>query len=96
MENTSLDNVSLSTEEVLGPPKVDGMGFLLIALVALVTGFLIGILVFLLAFLFFGNFSLQSGVSPILLAMITFFATVLGNLIYVWGLRSIFPHIYGR
>jgi hypothetical protein len=94
MQNTDLDNIPMSTEEVLGPPKVDLMGFGLISIVALVTGFLVGILVFLLAFLFLGNFSLQSGASPILLAMITFFATICGNMLYVWGLTSIFPHIY--
>ncbi len=94
MQNTDLDNISVSTEEVLGPPKVDLMGWGLMSIVALVTGFLVGIIVFLLAFLFLGNFSLQTGASPILLAMITFFATICGNMLYVWGLRSIFPHIY--
>lgn len=84
MQNTTLDNISVSTEEVLGPPKVDLMGFGLMTTVALVTGFLVGIVVFLLAFLFLGNFSIQTGASPILLAMITFFATVLGNMLYVW------------
>jgi hypothetical protein len=64
------------------------------SVVALVTGFLVGIIVFLLAFLFLGNFSLQTGASPILLAMITFFATICGNMLYVWGLSNIFPHIY--
>ena len=26
--------------------------------------------------------------------MIAFFATVFGNFLYIWGLVSIFPHIY--
>ncbi|MFZ2256324.1 MAG: hypothetical protein WAW59_07510 [Patescibacteria group bacterium] len=84
MESSTLDNVTVSTEEVLGPPKVDGIGFLLISIVALVTGFLVGIVVFLLAYLVIGDFSLYSGASPILLAMIAFFATALGNVLYTW------------
>ena len=94
MENITLDNVSVSTEELLGPPKVDGVGFSLMVLIGIVTGFLVGIIVFLLAYLVMGDFSLSSGASPILLAMITFFATLLGNFLYVWWLGSVFPHIY--
>lgn len=94
MQNTDLDNVRVSTEELLGPPKVDLMGFGLMSIVALVTGFLVGIMVFLLAFIFLNNFSFQTGASPIFLALMTFFATVFGNFLYLWGLRSIFPHIY--
>lgn len=94
MENMTLDNISVSTEEILGPPKVDGIGFSLMVLIGIVTGFLVGIIVFLLAYVAMGNFSFSSGASPILLAMITFFATLLGNFLYVWWLWSVFPHIY--
>lgn len=94
MENNKLDNVTVSTEEVLGPPKVDGIGFLLILIVALVAGFIVGIVVFLLAYLVIGDFSIHSGASPILLAMIAFLGISIGNFIYMWGLQSIFPHIY--
>lgn len=42
------------------------------------------------------RFSLESGASPMLLAMISFFALVIGNLI-TYSIRSrIFPHIYFR
>lgn len=46
------------------------------------------------AFLSFGSFSLGSGISPILLAMITFFALTLSNILYLWSAKNIFPHIY--
>lgn len=92
--SSSLDTPNLSSEELLGPPKVDAMGFLLILLVALVSGFVVGLLVFLFSYVFLGNFTIQSGVSPILLAMITFFATLFGNFIYLWGMTNIFPNTY--
>ncbi len=96
MDDIVLNNVSLEPEERLGPPKIDWTGVFLISMVALVTGFLIGIFVFLLSFLILGNFSIQSGVSPILFALITFFVTICGNFLYLWWLSSIFPHIYTR
>lgn len=96
IKNNIDDSSQLTPEELLGPPKIDGMGFLLMIIVWIVTGFLIGIVVFLLSFVFLGTFSFQSGSSPLILAMITFIATVLGNVLYVWWLWSIFPHIYSR
>ena len=92
----ALDDYKLTPEEVLTPPKVDMVGYLLMSLLATIIGLVVGILVFVLAFLFLGNFSLQSGVSPILVAMITFFALVGWNMLYVWWLTAIFPHIFNR
>ena len=92
----TLHDYSLTPEERLGPPKVDIIGFFLMLLLSLVIGLMVGIGIFLLSFLFLGNFTLQSGVSPILLSMITFFVLTFGNYAYVWWLGTIFPHIYSR
>ena len=80
----TLRDYSLTPEEHLGPPKVDIVGFLLMLLLSVVIGLMVGIGIFLLSFLFLGNFTLQSGVSPILLSMITFFTLTFGNYVYVW------------
>ena len=93
-ENNTLSDISLATEELLGPPKVDIVGIGMMLLVSLVVGFLSSIGVVIFAFLSFGNFSLGSGISPILLAMITFFALTISNMIYLWSVKWIFPHIY--
>lgn len=92
--NNTFGDVSIANEELLGPPKVDLMGIAMMLLVALVAGFLSSIGVVIFAFLSFGNFSLGSGISPILLAMITFFALTMSNMIYLWSAKWIFPHIY--
>lgn len=63
---------------------------------SIVVGFLAGVGVLIFSFLTSGQFSIESGVSPILLAMITFFCLTFANYIYVWGLSTIFPHIYSR
>ena len=92
--NNTLSDLSIATEELLGPPKVDLVGIAMMLLVALVVWFISSIGVVILAFLSFGNFSLWSGISPILLAMITFFSLTLSNTLYLWSAKWIFPHIY--
>lgn len=92
--NNALSDLSIATEELLGPPKVDLVGIAMMLLVALVVWFLSSTGVVILAFLSFGNFSLGSGISPILLAMITFFSLTLSNTLYLWSAKWIFPHIY--
>jgi hypothetical protein len=56
----------------------------MILLLALVVGFLSSVGVILMAFLTFGQFSLDSGISPLLLGMITFFSLTCTNAIYIW------------
>jgi hypothetical protein len=92
--DNTLSDISISTEELLGPPRVDLVGIAMMLLVAIVVGFLSSIGVVIFAFLSFGSFSLGSGISPILLAMITFFALTVSNMIYLWSAKGIFPHIY--
>lgn len=94
-ENSNvLGDVSFGVEEVIGPPKVDFVGIGMMLLVAIVVGFLSSIGVVIFAFLSLGSFSLGSGLSPILLAMITFFALTISNMLYLWSAKGIFPHIY--
>lgn len=92
--DNTLSDISLATEELLGPPKVDIVGIAMMILVSLVVWFLASIWVVIFAFLSFGNFSLWSGISPILLAMITFFALTISNMLYIWSVKWIFPHMY--
>ncbi|NRH21127.1 hypothetical protein HOO68_03720 [Candidatus Gracilibacteria bacterium] len=92
--NNPLSDIRVDTEELIGPPKIDLVGIGMMLLVAVVVGFLssIGIVIFI--FLSLGSFSFGNGVSPILLAMITFFALTLSNMLYLWSAKGIFPHIY--
>ena len=92
--NNLLGDLTLDTEEFLGPPKIDLIGIGMMFLVAIVVGFLSSLGVIIFAFLSFGNFSLWSGISPILLAMITFFALTISNMLYIWSAKGIFPHVY--
>ncbi len=92
--NSTLGDIVIANEELLGPPKVDLVGIAMMMLVAVVVWFLSSIGVVIFAFLSFGSFSLGSGISPILLAMITFFALTISNMIYLWSAKGIFPHIY--
>jgi hypothetical protein len=89
-----LPDITPSSEEVFGPPRLDIVGISMMLLVSIVVGFLSSIGVVILAFVSFGSFSLGSGISPILLAMITFFALTISNMLYVWSARGIFPHMY--
>ncbi len=92
--SNTLSDISLSAEELLGPPRVDIIGIGMMVLVAIVVWFLSSIGVVIFAFLSLGTFSLGSGISPILLAMITFFALTVSNMLYLWSVKGIFPHIY--
>lgn len=92
----NLEENSLRAEELLTPPKIDIIGFSLISLLSLIVGFLGGIFVVTLIFLFFGTFSFESGISPVLLAMITFFALSFSNFIFLWGITNIFSQVYTR
>ncbi len=94
---SSLENIdNLSVEEFLGPPKYDGMGVMMVFLTGMIVGAIAGVIMLLLAYLAIGRFSLESGASPMLLAMIAFFSLTIGNL-STYTIRSyIFPHIYSR
>lgn len=55
-----------------------------------------GVIILSFSYLLIGNLSLEVGVSPLLLAMITFFGLIIGNIIYTVLLSKIFPNIYTR
>lgn len=63
---------NLSTEDYLAPPKYDTLGIFMVFLSAIITGVIAGIIIILMAFLMIGQFSFESGASPILLSFITF------------------------
>lgn len=66
-------------------------------LASVIVGFITGVFILILSyFIAVWEFSFQSGSSPILLEMITFFSLVIGNTIYYTLLSKIFPHIYSR
>ncbi len=96
LQNSSFRDLTLSLEEVLWPPKIDLIGFLLMILVSIVTGFFawVGVLIF--AFLTSSHFSVQSGASPMLFAMVSFFCLTFADYLYMWGLSTIFPQIYTK
>ena len=91
--DNTLSDISISTEELLGPPRVDLVGIGMMLLVAIVVGFLSSVGVVIFAFLSLGTFALGSGISPILLAMITFFSLTVSNMLYLWSAKGIFPHM---
>lgn len=92
--DNTLADVVLHPEEVLWPPKVDLVGVGMMLLLALVVGFVSSLGVVLVSFFTLGKFSLESGTTPMLLSMITFFALVIADMIYLWGAKTIFPHMY--
>lgn len=95
--DTTIENLdNLSAEELLGPPKYDGMGVLMVLLMTFIVGMIAWVIVILLAYFAIGKFSLESGASPILLVFITFIALTIGNILYYTLLARIFPHIYSR
>lgn len=94
---SSIENIdSLTPEELISPPKYEAMSVLMALITSLIVWIVVGVIILLFSFLALGKFSLESGVSPILLAMITFFALVTGNLIYYSILSRVFPNIYSR
>ena len=94
---SSLENIDkLTPEELLGPPKYDAVGILMILLTELIIWVLSGVMIVMLAYFAIGNFSLETGASPMILAMITFFALTIGNILTYIIRSKIFPHIYFR
>ncbi len=85
-----------TTEERLGPPKIDWSGILLMILVAVFCGFLTSVSVLISAFFAIGRFSLESGVTPMILAIFALFALWVASMIYLWGAKTLFPYIYTR
>lgn len=65
-------------------------------LVSFLVGFLTSVWVFVASLFGIGNFSLRSGISPLILAMVTFFSLTFGSYIYIWAARVVFPTIYSR
>lgn len=95
--DTAVENLdNLSPEELLGPPKYDGIGILMVMLASFMVGMVAWVIVMLLAYFAIGPFSLESGASPILLVFISFIALTIGNILYYTFLARIFPHIYSR
>ncbi len=94
---TDLDTpMSSSAEDYLTPPKYDAIGVGMTVISAFVISVVSGVIILLASYLSIGKFSLESGASPILLAMITFFWLSAGNLLYYFLLSRIFPDIYTR
>jgi hypothetical protein len=89
-------NNSISLEDYLAPPKYDGLGVLMALIAALIVACISGVIILLISFLTIGKFSLESGMSPILLAMISFFGLIIGNLLNYFLLSRIYPDIYTR
>jgi magnesium-transporting ATPase (P-type) len=87
---------SLSSEDRLGPPKYDMIGVLMVFLSMLIIGVMVGIGILLLIYLVLGEFTIESGASPVLLAFVTFMVLTFGNMLYVFILGKIFPHAYSR
>ncbi len=87
---------NISIEDYLSPPKYDAMGLGMALISAFIVSIVSGVIIILIAWLSIGRFSLESGFSPILLAMITFFGLTLGNILYAFLLSKIFPDIYTR
>lgn len=80
----------------MGPPSIDMIGIAMMALIAIIVGAFISLSVLIAAFFSVGSFSVESGVSPIILAFSTFFAVCFGGVLYVVLARSVFPSIYTR
>lgn len=95
-ENNILADHHETAEEVLGPARIDAVGLVLMAVVGIVVGGLISIAILITSFFSIGKFSIESGVSPVILAMTTFFSLTIGSSVYLYIARSIFPAIYTR
>lgn len=94
---SSLENIdNLTPEELLGPPKYDAIGILMVFLTGLIVGVLSGVIIIVLAYFTIGRFSLETGASPMILAMITFLALTIGNILTYIIRSRVFPHIYYR
>ncbi len=93
-ESNIIENTELSSEEVFWPPRIDFLWFGLIVFLSLVVWLLVWVWVFMLVYFSFWEFLLQSWASSVLISMYAFICLTIGNLLYTWGLSSIFPHIY--
>ncbi len=93
-DTNSIESNNLTPEELLGPPQIDFLGLSLISFLSLVIWLLVGVGVFMLVYFSFGEFLFQSWAASVLIAMYAFLCLTIGNVIYMWGLSSIFPHIY--
>ncbi|MBP9779020.1 hypothetical protein KBD33_00185 [Candidatus Gracilibacteria bacterium] len=89
-----LENHKVTSEEVFGPPQFDLIGLGLISFLSLVIGLLVGIGLFMLIYFTFGEFIFESGASSGFISLFAFICMTIGNIIYCWGITSIFPHIY--
>lgn len=85
-----------TSEEILGPAKIDLVGIALMAMVSVIIGGLISVAILVASFFSIGQFSIESGVSPMILSMVTFFALTFGGMLYLTIARLIFPAIYTR
>lgn len=94
LSSENLDN--LSPEEILTPPRYDGLGVTMSIMSAFIVSIVSGVIILTFSYFLIGNLSLEVGVSPLLLAMITFFWLIIGNIIYIVLLSKIFPNIYTR
>ncbi len=93
-EAEKLENSTI--EDYLSPPKYDAMGMGMACIAASITAVVSGVIIILISYISIGRFSLESGFSPILLAMITFFGLTVGNILYTILLSQIFPEVYTR
>lgn len=92
--SSTLRDIHLDNEELIAPPKVDFVGIGMMMIVAIVVGFISSLGVILSIFISVWTFAFWNWISPILLAMITFFSLTISNMIYIWSGKGIFPHIY--
>ncbi len=89
-----LENTDLSPEEVLGPPKIDIVGYGLVLFLALVVWLLVGGVIFLLVYFSSWEFLFQSWVLSIIFSMVAFLGMSIGNMMFTWWITIIFPQIY--
>ena len=94
--NTLLSDHIESAEDVFSPPNIDAVGIGLMAGSAFIAGGFISIGVLVASFFSIGKFSIESGVSPMILAMTTFFSLLFGTSLYLFMAIKIFPNIYTR
>lgn len=94
---SEFENVNKTTpEDYLAPPKYDALGLVMEVIAGFIVSVVSGVTILLVSYLSIGRFSLDSGISPILLAMITFFGLSIGNFLYAYLLSKVYPDIYTR
>lgn len=95
MKENNIDN-SLTPEDLLWPPSIPFLSVLMMTIGSCIAGFVVGAMIFIMLYIFLGNFSLDTGASPILLSMITFFSLTTGLLIVYFIASLVFPETYTR